>query len=95
MGNGQAPDITAIKSEVAEIKKVVGELYNSLVILELVIEIVVPPIHIPNICAISNPIEVLVEENLDERKEKKRRKHEEKVDDNKSKAASILDELDQ
>lgn len=49
MGSGKTHDIAEIKSEVADIKKMVMELYDRLVIPELVIKKVVPTVHVENI----------------------------------------------
>lgn len=67
MGRGQTPDIAEIKSEVAKIKKIVAKLYDRTTILQHVIEIVVPTIHLYNILVIPD----LIDEILEEKKERK------------------------
>lgn len=43
------PDITEVKTKMVEIKRIVHELYDRPVILDPMIEIVVPTVHVLNI----------------------------------------------
>lgn len=69
----------------------VHELCDRLVILEPMIEIVVPIIYVLNIWAI---LEIRVEETEDERQAKKKRKHEDKDAKKKARSESIQSERD-
>lgn len=71
LGREKTPDIVEVKSEVDKINKMVMELYDRLIIPELVITQVVPEVYIDNIWAIPD----LVEVTLEERKLKNKRKH--------------------
>lgn len=54
LSNGQTPDIIEVNSKVVEIKNMVDELYEKLIIPKLVVTIVMPKVHINNIWAILN-----------------------------------------
>lgn len=64
LSGGKTPDIKDIKTKLAKIKRMVHELYDKPVILEPVIETVVPTIHVPNIWDI---LESRVKENQEEK----------------------------
>lgn len=87
-------DIVGIRLEISEIKKMLSELYDKSVILELMIEMVVPTVHVPNIQAISNLAVETREETQEKIKEKKRKKHEEKEAAKKAWVDNIQDEQD-
>lgn len=54
------PNMAGIKAEVAKIKRMVMELYDIPVILELMIETFIPTVYIPNIWVIPKSVEVPV-----------------------------------
>lgn len=56
MGSFQTPNITEVKVEVDEIRRMVDEFYARSVISKLEVTTIVPKVHVPNIWAISNQI---------------------------------------
>lgn len=60
MSGGQTPNIVDIRSEVAEIKKIVVELYEISVVTKPIVEIVISTLYVPNIWVV--PVDAIVEE---------------------------------
>lgn len=56
LGSSETLDITKVKSKVAEINRMMDELYARLVVSEPKVMIVIPEVHVYNIWAISNSV---------------------------------------
>lgn len=83
------PNIVDVRAKIVEIKKMVTKIYEWPVVVELVVETVIPTIEVPNILA--DPVAIQVEETREYKKIKKRKA---KASNKKARLKSILDEQD-
>lgn len=89
--NKYRPDVTEIKTEIAENKKMVHELYDRLIFLELVVGTMMPTVYVPNVWAIQ---ELRIQETKEERIKRKRKNKKYLVVQNKAFTKSSQDEWD-
>ncbi|KAF3663601.1 hypothetical protein FXO38_10547 [Capsicum annuum] len=89
---GQTYNVTESKIEVAEIKKMVLELYKRLVVVELVVETMIPTIHMPNIWV--DLVDALVVDSRVQRHERMRKGKKIEKDKKRDHVESIQDKRD-
>lgn len=93
LGNEKAPNVVDIRAEIAEIHKIVTNLYERQIIAELVVETMIPTIDVPNIWVVS--INMKAEETQYERREKKKKNKIAKTARKKVRLDSIQDQKTQ
>lgn len=82
LSNGQTLNIMEVKYEVAEIKRMVAELYDRPIISKTEVTTIPTYFYVNNIWAIPNTVDEtqqVIEENREEKKERKKRKHAKKM----------------
>lgn len=90
--SGQTSEVADIKFELAEIKKIVSKLYEIPVVVEPIVQIVIPTVYVPNIWA--DPADIQVKKTKEQIKKREIKKKEERETEKRAIADNIQDEQD-